>query len=951
MTHPPLILVVGMHRSGTSLIGSILQRLGIAMPGELISGDQHNPTGYYERADITALQEELLISLGHWWPSASGVFPLPSDWLELPVSQTARQQLHQWLKKDLDQQNHAWAIKDPRTSLLLPLWQQVAAELNIPLKVVLSVRDPAEVMVSLLQRDSTTAGMTPWRAQQLWWHHNRELILDAAKADLPLLTINYSDWFVSHKAKRQLDALAHFCSHQHPSANALSLAAACIQPDHRRSRRSRQHLPMAIHPEVACFYRRLSRLNPKKTSKHQRLLSWLTKPGKSLPQQHQPSAWFDVDHYRKQVPGLPQWINPFHHYCLIGWRRQRSPHPLFEANHYRHACHQQGISVHGAPLIHFLKVGLEQGLPPSSLADSKWSLNHPHRRQLFKAARLEGLHPWGCAALAFHDYQLSGAVPQLRHWQQHGLTASELHQLLNLPACLLSAAKALLTPATTPKSPTELQLIGCQTNSWQTHAWLAHLPLPVPFKLASKLQNNSASPLGLVLGAIPTGSMSLNLQAFAQLSCVWNNLPTSEDLLWRLGVNSQLINTEKSGQHWLQQGDAARQASLQLGLPSAKSLAKPGTILCLGNGGDAWQQAPNPLIWWLPGFDQLRIESEEQARILAAWLNDCEQQGLQLVRIDPSPEERVVEGWRAIGNTQLFQSPLSPGELLEELAWREQGAPKPCPITTNAPSFTSLHVQNSSRQAQAAVCVSLYNYEKTIISALNSVLQQSLEEIELIVVDDNSSDQGPQTVKQWLQQHANRFMRTQLVQHDQNAGLAAARNTAFSLAQAPWCFVLDADNLLEVRAVETCLKVAAASSVEIAVVHPLVLRREDKDDGTKHTELLAEGLSWQASMFLERNIVDAMALVRRTAWDKVGGYTHIPGGWEDYDFWCKLIEAGYGGVICPQQLAVYYSHSNSMLSKQTHQQLRAVSRRLQERHPWLQLALASGLNEARDYAP
>ncbi len=156
----PLILVVGMHRSGTSLLGSILQRLGVGMPGELISGDQHNPTGYYERSDITALQEELLIALGHWWPSASGVFALPSDWLDLPVSQKASRQLHQWLKKDLNQQNHAWAIKDPRTSLLLPLWQQVAADLNIPLRIVLSVRDPAEVMVSLLQRDSTTAGMT-----------------------------------------------------------------------------------------------------------------------------------------------------------------------------------------------------------------------------------------------------------------------------------------------------------------------------------------------------------------------------------------------------------------------------------------------------------------------------------------------------------------------------------------------------------------------------------------------------------------------------------------------------------------------------------------------------------------------------------------------------------------------------------------------------------------------
>ena len=60
MNRAPLILVVGMHRSGTSLLGSILQALGVALPGPLIPGDPHNPAGYFERSDITALQEEPL---------------------------------------------------------------------------------------------------------------------------------------------------------------------------------------------------------------------------------------------------------------------------------------------------------------------------------------------------------------------------------------------------------------------------------------------------------------------------------------------------------------------------------------------------------------------------------------------------------------------------------------------------------------------------------------------------------------------------------------------------------------------------------------------------------------------------------------------------------------------------------------------------------------------------
>ena len=84
-----------------------------------------------------------------------------------------------------------------------------------------------------------------------------------------------------------------------------------------------------------------------------------------------------------------------------------------------------------------------------------------------------------------------------------------------------------------------------------------------------------------------------------------------------------------------------------------------------------------------------------------------------------------------------------------------------------------------------------------------------------------------------------------------------------------------------------------------------------------------------------------MALVRRSAWEQVGGYSHIPGGWEDYDFWCKLIETDFSGILCPQRLARYHCHTGSMLATETHKRLRAISRVLQHRHPWLQLYLAT----------
>ena len=121
------------------------------------------------------------------------------------------------------------------------------------------------------------------------------------------------------------------------------------------------------------------------------------------------------------------------------------------------------------------------------------------------------------------------------------------------------------------------------------------------------------------------------------------------------------------------------------------------------------------------------------------------------------------------------------------------------------------------------------------------------------------------------------------------------------------------------------------------MVHPLIRIRDDA--GQLHG-LVGGGHAWQQEQLRAGNVVDAMALVRRSAWEAVGGYSHIPGGWEDFDFWCKLIETGHHGVLCPEVLATYQRHGESMLQSHTNHQQRQLSRLLQHRHPWLQLALA-----------
>ena len=248
MASLPLLLIVGMHRSGTSLLGSLLPACGISMPGALIPGDIHNPEGYFERADVTTLQEQLLIDLERWWPSPRGMQALPQGWLKSPVGRQALADLTAVLQPEAERHQGPWAIKDPRSSLLLPLWIAACQRLKIPLKLLLAVRDPAEVMVSLVQRDQAATGMDGWRAQRLWWHHNAQVLREGR--DLPLQVVSYSHWFNPSSADEQLRQLA-----PELSRSQRMEALTAVKPQHRRSRQAAA--ADSCHVSVKRLYQRL----------------------------------------------------------------------------------------------------------------------------------------------------------------------------------------------------------------------------------------------------------------------------------------------------------------------------------------------------------------------------------------------------------------------------------------------------------------------------------------------------------------------------------------------------------------------------------------------------------------------------------------------------------------------------------------------------------------------
>ena len=186
-----------------------------------------------------------------------------------------------------------------------------------------------------------------------------------------------------------------------------------------------------------------------------------------------------------------------------------------------------------------------------------------------------------------------------------------------------------------------------------------------------------------------------------------------------------------------------------------------------------------------------------------------------------------------------------------------------------------------SHPPSVAVVISLYIYQDSFIDDLVSVRSQSQTNLERRIVDDCSSDDGLSLVSDWIDDcivnSVNIFSRILLLSHLENSGLAAARNTAFSRASSSWCFVLDADNTLCPSAVKDCLALVDNSDPHLAVVHPLLAVHVESGRSDDQRSLVRPQ-SWQRSRFQFENHIDAMALVRRSAWKYVGGYTHIEGG-------------------------------------------------------------------------
>lgn len=232
--------------------------------------------------------------------------------------------------------------------------------------------------------------------------------------------------------------------------------------------------------------------------------------------------------------------------------------------------------------------------------------------------------------------------------------------------------------------------------------------------------------------------------------------------------------------------------------------------------------------------------------------------------------------------------------------------------------------------ARVAVVIPLYNYETYVLEALESLRAQTLQDFDVVVVNDCSTDASEETAERWLREHRARFGSVALLRNSRNSGLAMSRNAGIDYAGAEFVMLLDADNLLLPRCLEECA--ARLDEGTQAFVFPRI-----EVFGDSGRDAVSRG-DWNPAQLRYANYIDAMSMIKKAHWAAVGGYTVQNLGWEDYDFWCKLVERGFYGVNTRDVLARYRAHGASMLHQVTdgERSKEAIKEAMRKRHPWME---------------
>lgn len=226
-----------------------------------------------------------------------------------------------------------------------------------------------------------------------------------------------------------------------------------------------------------------------------------------------------------------------------------------------------------------------------------------------------------------------------------------------------------------------------------------------------------------------------------------------------------------------------------------------------------------------------------------------------------------------------------------------------------------------TKKVKVSVIIPCYNTGEYLEEAIQSVFQSSFQDFEIIVVNDGSTEETTCSVLASID-----YPFTRLI-HQENGGLAAARNSGVRKSSGDLLFFLDSDNRVRKGYFEKALKVFEVNpNVGVVYAKPIffgesiVPRFESRD--------------FNFEALLAGNYIDACAFVRREAFEAIGGFDEnrelkIS---EDWEFWIRLAQTSWRFYLLDEQLFDYRIRKNSMIGEQDQKKIETTLNYIGKKH-------------------
>jgi glycosyltransferase involved in cell wall biosynthesis len=253
---PRALVVLGMHRSGTSILARVLHELGANALRSLLEPTDDNPDGYMESVEVVSLDNRLLEAAGlRWFDQA----PMPPGFFDRFAVRRLKRRALQILRDDLPSSD-TFVLKDPRFCRLVPFWSAVLEAFGATPHWILVLRHPLEVVRSLAARDlrpetRQAAVVSESQACLLWLRYSLEAERQTRGAARTIVLFDdlLRDW---RTALRRAEGTGiPFLGE--PDPVAAQRVDALLSPTRPRSRQAPTAPPGGVEPRVADAYETL----------------------------------------------------------------------------------------------------------------------------------------------------------------------------------------------------------------------------------------------------------------------------------------------------------------------------------------------------------------------------------------------------------------------------------------------------------------------------------------------------------------------------------------------------------------------------------------------------------------------------------------------------------------------------------------------------------------------